>query len=156
MTTSAASVDMFELPRSTIGTAKKRAALTRTTRAPGKLTVQRFTGAPSLASATWPAAVFCSTSIVLVAACFLIFCLVPASFTAAHFFAFFSALFSSPLASVFAALIVNSFAASSDCLVGLVEKGLKDDERAHIVACVDFAVLYEGGVGLQRRRSAAT
>eukprot|EP00964_Phaeocystis_antarctica_P020653 scaffold11422_cov71-Phaeocystis_antarctica.AAC.4 len=47
---------MLELLRGAIVTVKKRAALTRTTQAPVKLTVQRFTGAPSLAGA---AAVFC-------------------------------------------------------------------------------------------------
>ena len=93
-------------------TAKKRVALTRTTRALGKLmALQRFTGAFSLAGAAWPAAVFCSTSFLSVAACFLTFCLVPTSFTAADFF---GSSFASVFASVFATLIVNSFAASSD------------------------------------------
>ena len=45
-------VDMLELSlRSAIATAKKRAALTRTARAPEKLTVQRFTGISSFAGA---------------------------------------------------------------------------------------------------------
>jgi len=99
---------MLELLRGAIETAKKRAALTRTTREPGKLTVQRFTGASSLAGAV---AFFCFTSSLSVAACFLIFCLVPTSFTAADFF---GSSFASVFASVFATLIVNSFAASSD------------------------------------------
>ena len=111
VTTSAAPVDMLELPRSATVTAKTRAALARTARAPGKLTVQRFTGASFLAGA---AAVFCLP----VAACFLIFCLVPASSTAADFCVVCSAFFGSPsasaFASVFVALIVNSFAAASD------------------------------------------
>ena len=49
------------------------------------------------------------------AACFLIFCLVPACFAAADFFAVCSASFASSFAPAFAfaALIVNSFAASS-------------------------------------------
>jgi len=105
---------MLELLRSAIVAAKKRA---RTTRAPGKLTVQRFafTGAP---------AAFCLMS---VTACFLLFCLVPACVTAADFFAFGSALFAPSFASpfafaafafafaafAFAALITNSFAVSS-------------------------------------------
>ena len=114
VTTSAAStpVDTLELLRSAIVTAKKRAALTRTTREPGKLTVQRL--ASSLAGA---AAVFCLMS---VAACFLIFCLVPACFTAADFCAVCSTFFASSFAFAFvsaafsfAALIVNSFAVSS-------------------------------------------
>ena len=50
-------------------------------------------------------------------ACFLIFCLVPACFAAADFFAVCSASFALSFASAFAsvafALIVNSFAASS-------------------------------------------
>ena len=108
VTTSAgAPVDTLELLRSAIVTAKKRAALTRTTRAPGKLTLQRL--ASSLAGA---AAVFCLMS---VGACFLIFCLVPACFTAAEFFAVdssFASAFTSA-AFAFAALVVNSFAVSS-------------------------------------------
>ena len=48
------------------------------------------------------------------AACFLIFCWVPASFTAFDFSAFCSAFFASPFACAFAVSIVNSFAASSD------------------------------------------
>ena len=113
VTTSAgAPVDTLELLRSAIVTAKKRAALTRTTRAPGKLTLQRL--ASSLAGA---AAVFCLMSVV---ACFSIFCLVPACFTAAEFFAvdssfasaFTFAAFTSA-AFAFAALVVNSFAVSS-------------------------------------------
>ena len=118
VTTSAApAAEMLELaPRSAIEAAKKRAALTRTTRAPGKLTVQRF--ASSLVTAA-----FCFS----VAACCLIFCLAPACCTAADFFAFGSAFFvtsfafafavaSAAVASAavaFAALIVNSFAVSS-------------------------------------------
>ena len=78
VTASPAPVDMLELLRSAIVIAKQKAALTRTTRAPGKLTVQRFTGASSLAGA---AAVFCLP----VAACFLIFCLVSACSAAADF-----------------------------------------------------------------------
>ena len=96
---------MLELLRSAIVAAKKRA---RTTRAPGKLTVQRF-------AFTGAAAAFCLMS---VTACFSIFCLVPACVTAADFFAFGSALFALSFASsfafaafAFAALIVNSFAA---------------------------------------------
>eukprot|EP00964_Phaeocystis_antarctica_P016449 scaffold9093_cov80-Phaeocystis_antarctica.AAC.3 len=84
---------MLELLRGAIVTAKNRAALTRTTQAPVKLTVQRFTGAPSLAGA---AAVFC----VFVAACFLIFCLASACCAAAGFVActgFFSAFFACSL-----------------------------------------------------------
>ena len=76
VTTSAAPVEMLELLQSAIVIAKKKAALTRTTQAPGKLTVQRFTGGPSLAGA---AAVFCLS----VATCSLIFCLVSACFAAA-------------------------------------------------------------------------
>ena len=83
VTTSVAPVDM--LLGSAIVTAKKRAALTRTTQAPGKLTLQRFTaGASFLAGA---AAVFCWS----VAACFLIFCLVTTSFTVDDFLAVCSA-----------------------------------------------------------------
>ena len=84
VTTSAAPVDMLELLGSAIVTAKKRAAVTRTTQTPGKLTMQRFTGASSLAGA---AAVFCWS----VAACFLIFCLVTTSFTVDDFLAVCSA-----------------------------------------------------------------
>ena len=115
VTTSAEPIGILELLRSAIAmTAKKRAAITKTTRVPGKLTVERFTGASSLAPGA--AAAFCFS----VAACFLIFCLEPACFTAADFFAFASALFASSIASAFAfaafsfaALIVNSFAVSS-------------------------------------------
>ena len=103
-------------------TAKKRVALTRTTRALGKLTaLQRFTGAFSLAGAAWSAAVSCSTSFLSVAACFLTFCLVPASFTAADVFTFCSALFASLFASALFALLFNSFAASSDSLLWLMK-----------------------------------
>jgi hypothetical protein len=113
VTTSVApAAEMLELaPRSAVEAAKKRAALTRTTRAPGKakLTVQRF--ASSLVGA---AAAFCFS----VAACSLIFCLAPACCTATDFFAFGSAFFVTSfafaVASVaFAALTVNSFAVSS-------------------------------------------
>ena len=69
--------------------------------------MQRFTGVSSLAGAAWPAAVFCATSFFSVAACFLIFCLLLACFTATDFFAFSSALI------FFAAWIVSSLAASS-------------------------------------------
>jgi len=117
VTTSAApAAEMLELaPRSAIEAAKKRAALTRTTRAPGKLTVQRF--ASSLVGA---AAAFCFS----VAARSLIFCLAPACCTATDFFAFGSAFFVTSFAFAFAvavasaavafaALIVSSFAVSS-------------------------------------------
>ena len=109
MTTSAAPVDMLELLRSAIVVAKKTAALTRTTQAPVKLTVQRFAGAPSLAGA---AAIFCLP----VATCCLIFCLVLACFTAfcsAFFVSSFASVFASAATFSFAALIVNSFAVSS-------------------------------------------
>ena len=115
VTTSAApAAEMLELaPRSAIEAARKRAAITRTTRAPGKLTVQRF--ASSLVTAA-----FCFS----VAACCLIFCLAPACCTAADFFAFGSAFFVTSFAFAvavavasaavaFAALIVSSFAVSS-------------------------------------------
>ena len=120
VTTSAApAAETLELaPGSAIAAAKKRAAITRTTRAPGKLTVhERFTAASSLAGA---AAAFCFS----VAACSLIFCLAPACCTAADFFAFGSAFFVTSFAFAFAfavasaavafaALIVSSFAVSS-------------------------------------------
>jgi hypothetical protein len=107
VTTSAApTAEMLELaPGSAIAAAKKRAAITRTTRAPGKLTVhERFTAASSLVGA---AAAFS------VAARFLIFCLALACCRAADFFAFVSALSASSFAYSFAALTVNSFAVSS-------------------------------------------
>ena len=117
VTTSAEPIGILELLRSAIVTAKKRAAITKTTRVPGKLTLQRFTGASSLAGA---AAAFCFS----VAACSLIFCLAPACCTAADFFAFGSAFFVTSFAFAFAfavasaavafaALIVSSFAVSS-------------------------------------------
>ena len=113
VTTSAEPIGILELLRSAIVTAKKRAAITKTTRAPGKLTVQRF--ASSLVTAA-----FCFS----VAACCLIFCLAPACCTAADFFAFGSAFFVTSFAFAFAvavasaavafaALIVSSFAVSS-------------------------------------------
>ena len=63
VTTSADPIGILELLRSAIVTAKKRAAIKKTTRVPGKLTLQRFTGASSLAGAAaapsaspWPPA----------------------------------------------------------------------------------------------------
>ena len=110
VTTSATPVGMLELLGSAIvAAAKKRAAITRTTRAPGKLTVHElFTAASSMAGA---AAAFCFS----VAACFLTFCLAPACSTAADFSAFASSFASSfaSAAFAFAALVVNSFAVSS-------------------------------------------
>ena len=116
VTTSAAPVGMLEPLRSAIVAAKTRATVTRTTRAPGKLTVQRF--AASLAGA---AAVFCFSVAALI---LIFFCLVQAWFTAVGFFSFGSDFSASSPASAFtfaSAFAFNSFAASSDSLLWLMK-----------------------------------
>ena len=67
VTTSAALVDMLDLGRSAIVTAKKSTAPVRTARALGKLTVLRFAGVSSITvCAAWCTVGFC----VSVAACY--------------------------------------------------------------------------------------